>query len=375
MANEYEGELEAELEEEFEDESGLEGEGWLGAIGNIASSLLAEGEGEEEGESEEEFEEELEDESGLEGEGWLGAIGNIASSLLGEGEGEEELEDESAFEFEDESESELSPIRKIYPDAMMEHLGQLASEAETEDEAAEHFLPLIGMAASKLLPVVAKAAGPLLRKALPKIARAVTKASPHLTKSIGRVAKTLHRNRKTRHLLKTVPAIARRTVGSIARQAAHGRTISPRTAVRTLAKQTRHVLAHPGHRRHALRRHNHLERRFHRMHRGGVRPHARYGRGWRYGRYPRGYRYGQAPGAVARGGVAPRAVARGGGAPGVVYRPAAGAPGAVIRPGRVVGGRCSCPVCPTCGTATVTAPPVQTVPTPAYCRCCGQVIR
>src|SRR5215472_14309312 len=123
-----------------------------------------------ESELEDEFEEELEDESSLEGEGWLGAIGNIASSLLGEGEGEEELEDEGEVE----GEEEISPIRKIYPDAMMEHLGQLASEAETEDEAAEHFLPLVGLAASKLLPMAAKALAPHVMKKLPKVARALT---------------------------------------------------------------------------------------------------------------------------------------------------------------------------------------------------------
>jgi hypothetical protein len=54
MAN-YESELELELEDEFhegefegEDEAGMEGEGWLGTLGNIAGSLL--------GESEEELE-------------------------------------------------------------------------------------------------------------------------------------------------------------------------------------------------------------------------------------------------------------------------------------------------------------------------------
>src|SRR5215831_14092456 len=212
------------------------------------------------GEGEWEMEDEYEDESSLEGEGWLGAIGNVVGSLLGESE--DEYEDESSFEAE--AEDEISPIRKIYPDAMMEHLGEMAFEAETEDEAAEHFLPLIGMAASKLLPVVAKAVAPMAKKAMPKIARAVTKATPQLTKGIGQVAKTLHRNPQTRHLLKTVPAIARRTVGSIARQVAHGKHITPRTAIRTLAKQTSRVLGHPHHRRHALRRHNHLEKRFHR---------------------------------------------------------------------------------------------------------------
>jgi hypothetical protein len=88
---------------------------------------------------------------------------------------------------------------------MMEHLGELAAEAETEDEAAEHFLPLVGMAASKLLPVIAKAVAPAAKKLLPKIARAVTKATPHLTKGIGKVARSLHRNPRTRHLLKVVP--------------------------------------------------------------------------------------------------------------------------------------------------------------------------
>jgi len=322
--------------------------------------IQAELEDEYSGEGEDEMEDEYEDESSLEGEGWLGAIGNVVGSLLGEGE--DEYEDESAFE--SEAEDEISPIRKIYPDAMMEHLGELAFEAESEDEAAEHFLPLIGMAASKLLPVVAKAIAPMAKKALPKIARAVTRATPRLTRGIGQVARTLHRNPQTRHLLKTVPAIARRTVGSIARQAAHGRNINPRTAVRTLARQTRRVLAHPQQRRHALRHHNQLERKFHgRYARGMARPH------WRYGRYP--YRYGRGR---VRGGVAP-----GYAAPGAV--PGVGAPAAGVRPGRygqVVGGQCSCAACPTCGaspaqsTTTATTTPA---PTPAYCRCCGQVLR
>ena len=316
------------------------------------SELIHELEEEYSGEGEEELESEYEDESSLEGEGWLGAIGNVVGSLLGEGEeeGEEEYEDESAFEAEAEAEEEISPIRKIYPDAMMEHLGEMAFEAETEEEAAEHFLPLVGMAASKLLPVVAKAVAPLAKKALPKIAHAVTKATPHLTKSIGHVAKSLHRNPHTRHLLKTVPAIARRTVGSIARQAAHGRHVTPRTAVRTLARQARHVLAHPGHRRHALRHHNRLEHRFHRGHRGMARPH------WRWGRHPRyryGYRYGRAG--------APAPVGRTYAAPGYAAgAPAAPRPTSSGRPGQVVGGQCSC-----AGPAARTA----------YCSCCGQPLR
>ena len=254
-------------------------------------------------------------------------------------------------------------MRKIYSDAAMEHLGQLAAEAETEDEAAEQFLPLIGMAAGKLLPIAAKVGGRLAAKAIPRIARAVSRATPHLTRSIGRIAKGLHRNPRTRNLLKTVPSIARRTVGSIARQAARGRRVTPRGAVLTLAKQTRRVLGHPGHRRHALRRHNHLERRFHRHMGRGARPHWRYGRGRRWAGRPRWYR-GGAPTAGR-----PARPAAGGVAPGVAGPVSGG------RVGRPVGGRCVCSACPTCGTAVSQGPPVQATPAPTYCRCCGQLIR
>lgn len=334
-----------------------------------SESELIQQELEEEYSGEGEFEEEYEDESSLEGEGWLGAIGNVVGSLLGESE--DEYEDESSFEFEAEAEEEISPIRKIYPDAMMEHLGEMAYEAESEDEAAEQFLPLIGMAASKLLPIAAKAIAPMAKKAMPKIARAVTKATPQLTRGIGKVTKTLYRNPQTRHLVKAVPAIARRTVGSIARQAAHGRRITPTTAVRTLAKQTRRVLANPHHRRHALRRHNHLERKFHRgVGRGIARPHPR------YGRY--GYRYGAA-GAVPTAGVPGHVTA---GTTGYVPGGYA-APGAVYQPGVTAGaqpryGTCTCAPCPSCGgsvaqpTGTTVRP--QVAPAPVQCRACGQPV-
>jgi hypothetical protein len=293
------------------------------------------------GEFEEESEEESEHEheAGLEGEGWLGAIGNVVGSLLGEEELESEHEHEHEFEEEQEHElGELNPIRKIYPDAMMEHLGELAAEAETEEEAAEHFLPLIGMAASKLLPVIAKAAAPLARKLLPKVARVVARATPRLTRGVGQIARTLHRTPQTRHLLKTVPAIARRTVGSLAHQAARGRVVTPRTAVRTLARQARTILGSPQRRLRTLRRHNHMERRFHRAYGPGMaRPHWRWGRGRHmYGRY----------------GQSGRLLA---GAPGAVSRPG-------VRYGRMAGGRCVCPSCRTGGAAQ-------------YCRCCGQLLR
>jgi hypothetical protein len=304
----YESELEAELEDEFETEledeaeDELEGEDFLG-------SILGEGEGED----------------------FLG-------SILGEGEDEFESEEE----FEDEFEDEISPIRKIYPDAVMEHLGELAAESESEDEAAEHFLPLVGMAASKLLPVVAKAVAPKAKRTLPKIAKVLTKATPSLTRGIGKVAKVLHRNPQTRHLLRVVPGIARRTVGTIAHKAARGGHVTPHAAVRTLAKQAQRVLGTPQHRAQALRRHNHLERRFHRrVGRGIARPHVHYGR-----RHGRGSRLHGGPATRMAGGMN-RTRLRAMGARGVGARPVAHgrAAGAGAPSGHAAHCGCCCGCC------------------------------
>src|SRR4029077_19405461 len=88
-----------------------------------------------------EFEDELEDE--YEGEEF--DLGGVISGLLGEGEfedefeGEEEYEDEleveDGGECEAEDEAMATPRRRVSPDAMMEHLGHAAAEAETEAEA------------------------------------------------------------------------------------------------------------------------------------------------------------------------------------------------------------------------------------------------
>lgn len=251
------------------------------------------------------------------------------------GEFEDELEGAGEYEFEceGECETELNPVRKVYPDALMEHLGFMASEAETEQEAAEHFLPLIGMAAKKLLPVVAKALAPAAKKVLPRIARAVTRVEPQLTRGVARIAKTLHRQPATRSLLRTVPAIARRTVHSVARQAALGHPVTPKTAMRSLATHTRWILGRRPHRRLALRRSHVLDRHLHRhLGPGIMRPHV--GGAHATGR--------GVPGAPGWRGVAPGYGSR-------VYTRGA-----------------TCPPCPRCDGAGTA---------PAYCRCCGQVLR
>ena len=196
---------------------------------------------------------ELEEE--LEGEEF--DLGSIVSGLLGEGEFEDEdeyeLEGEWEGEFEDEGEALANPLRRVYPDAMMEHLGHAAAEAETEAEAEAFVGALVPLAAG------------LVRKAAPYVAR----STPHLVRGLSTVAHTLRRNPTTRQLVRVLPTVASRTTRALARDVAHGRPITPRRAVRTLASQTAAVLSSPQARRNIVRRARALDNRYHRATRSG----------------------------------------------------------------------------------------------------------
>jgi hypothetical protein len=138
----------------------------------------------------------------------------------------------------------------------MEHLSHEAATAESEDEAAEQFLPLVGLAAKAALPLAAK----LGARVLPGLAR---KVAPHLTRGVSQVARTLFRSKATRPLLRTMPGIARRAMKSLVHQAARGHHITPRKALRTFARHTARTLASPRHAVTAFRRSRRLDRRYH----------------------------------------------------------------------------------------------------------------
>ena len=145
-----------------------------------------------------EFEEELEAE--YEGEEF--DLGGVISGLLGESEyegeleGEYELEGEWEGEYEDEGERMANPLRRVYPDAMMEHLGHAAAEAETEAEAEAFIGALVPLAAG------------LARSAAPHIAR----STPQLVRGLSTVARTLRRNPATRPLVRALPTVTRHRV-------------------------------------------------------------------------------------------------------------------------------------------------------------------
>jgi hypothetical protein len=252
-----------------------------------------------------------------------------------------EFEQETEFEGEMESgelelefhEGEISPVRKYYVDAMLEHMGHAAAEAESEQEAAEGFLPLIPMLAAKALPLAAKFGAKLLPKlagkVLPRVARTFSRVTPRLTRGVSNITRGLYRNQRTRPLVRAVPTIARRTVATIAKQAAAGRPVTPRTANRVLVAQTRRLLRNPRQTARILNRARTLDRHLHRT-TGVVQTHSRL------------------PGVIGRAIGQPGIP---GGMPGVTY------------------GTC---VCPTNGaTSRIGA----VAPAPAYCRCCGQVLR
>jgi hypothetical protein len=200
----------------------------------------------------------------------LRSIGLQAARSVLSGLREQEFEFESEFELESGSGRDglYSPMRKVYPDALMEHMAHQAASAESEQEAAEAFLPLIPMLAAKLAPLALKAlpmVGKVGAKLAPRVLNGVMKVAPQLTKGVGRIARDLFRNKGTRPLLRAVPAIARRTTAQLARQVARGRTVTPQMAVRTLARQTARTLANPRSLVNAYQRGRRLDRAAHRL--------------------------------------------------------------------------------------------------------------
>jgi hypothetical protein len=169
-------------------------------------------------------------------------VGTIGADLLGS------LLPQQEYEAELEGEFEVSPIRKIYPDAMMEHLGHAAAETHSEAEAE----------------ALAGAMIPLAARVIPRAAPVLMRATPGLVCGISGVVHGLRRSPTTRPLVRVVPAIVRRTASSIAQQASRGAPVTPQTAVRTLARQTLRVLGSPQQSARAFRRSRVLDRHFHR---------------------------------------------------------------------------------------------------------------
>jgi hypothetical protein len=175
-------------------------------------------------------------------DGHGGRTANRLGGLLPQEEYEAEFEDEL----------EISPIRRIYPDAMLEHLGHAAAETESEAEAEA--------LAGAMIPL---AVAGIPRSAAPTLMR----ATPGLVSGLSGVVHGLRRSPATRPLVRVVPAIVRSTATNIARQASHGVPVTPQAAVRTLAQQILRMLGSPQQSARAFRRSRALDGHFHRSYR------------------------------------------------------------------------------------------------------------
>lgn len=250
MASEYEAEALPELgaAHEFEYEGELESEQFFGALANLArrgAGWLA-----TPGSPQRRFALATARQALNRGLPALGrwaagpsgaTAGTIGADLLGTLLPQQEYELEGEFE--------VNPMRKIYPDAMMEHLGHAAAETPSEAEAE----------------ALAGAMIPLAARIVPRAAPALMRATPGLVCGISGVVNGLRRSPSTRPLVRVLPAIVRRTALSVAQQAAQGTPVTPQSAVRALARQTVRVLGSPQQSATAFRRSRVLDRHFHRM--------------------------------------------------------------------------------------------------------------
>ena len=282
---ESEWESEGEFEYEGEDEGEYEGEEFFGRLASLARraarnpmlrrvGLQAA-------------------RSALGGLRGMGPAGGMAASAIGGYLPQREFEGEGEFELESEFESFVNPQSRLAREALMAHLGNAAASAESEDEAEAFIGALI----------------PLAAQLIPRVAPAVMRSAPQLIRGMANVAQRLRNNPATQQLVRTLPTVARNTVGSLARQAARGRPITPQAAVRTLAQQTSRVVGNPRQATQAYRRNRALDRRYHRVvaRPGG----APMGAGGAYGAAAGGG-YAGAPGGMG-GGFDPGGLGAGGG--------------------------------------------------------------
>lgn len=148
-------------------------------------------------------------------------------------------------------EFEINPIAKVYPAAVMEHLGRAAAEAKDEAQA-ESFI-------GALVPMAMAMGARTARRPSPSLVA----ATPQLIQGAANVTRLLRDDPATKPLVRAMPSIIRGATLDLSRQASGGRPVSPQTAVRTLANHTARTLTSPQRCLRAHQRSQVLDRRFH----------------------------------------------------------------------------------------------------------------
>lgn len=169
-----------------------------------------------------EFESEFESEFEFESEAEAKLDPYIAKLLSNLGKGQSESESEAELKF------AAAPSNEY--EVMMENMAYRASQSESEAEA-EAFI-------GALLPVAAR----LFPKASNQLIASVT---PTLIEGVSQMAQVLHHTPKSRPLLRTMPQIVIRTMGTLANQINQGKPLSRTTTLRVLAGNTARILDNP----------------------------------------------------------------------------------------------------------------------------------
>ncbi len=151
-----------------------------------------------------------------------GKLGGVVSQL----EAEEEYFDGEGGDTEDEMEAQVVPGLTPSQDVMAEVLAGQAAEVESEEEAE-------ALAGGTTIYIVGQA--PL----------AVKRVSPALAKGTARLTRLLRKRPQTRPFIKAIPTITKKTVATLSRKAAKGKPVTPKTAIRTMAKQTMRLFGSP----------------------------------------------------------------------------------------------------------------------------------
>jgi hypothetical protein len=136
------------------------------------------------------------------------------------------LASDSEYEFEGEFESEYECEAAPQPEALAEALAAMASHVESSAEAETY-------------------TGALTARIIPITSHSMRQISPKLIKGAAALTRILRQSPATRPLVKTVPTIVARTSNILAQRAAQEKAITPETAARVMAAETRKVLGNP----------------------------------------------------------------------------------------------------------------------------------
>ena len=155
-------------------------------------------------------------------------LGSLAGAALGESEFEAEFEFESEGEFEGEGEAEM--VHEISSRPITEHeaLAEMMADAAARTGRDSEAEAMTGAAVMTVLSA--------------RDRRALSALLPDLLRGASVLTRILRRHKSTRHAVRAVPTIMRRSVRTLRRQAAQGRRPTRRSAALATAREVRRVL-------------------------------------------------------------------------------------------------------------------------------------